>query len=269
MGLMWKNTAMNVLLNQFNKALKRVLIIDDEMDARSVLKKYLADYCPRHDVVGEASGVEEAFRLIREVQPDLLFLDIEMGDGTGFDLLDRFPSLNFHVVFTTAFDDFALKAFKYSAVDYLLKPIAPEDFIQAIDRASQKQIQNLGHLMQMVQAPEPKKVFEKIALPSQEGLTLMDLKDIVRLQSDGGYTTFWDNSGEQCLVSRTIGEYEELLPDGQFLRVHSSHLINLDCVKKFLREDGGFALMADGSKVPVARRRKEQFVELLRRRSIF
>jgi len=259
---------MNAVLENSANSLKKVLLVDDEPDARAVLATYLLDYCPSHRIVGQASGVEEAFRLVRETQPDLVFLDVEMTDGTGFDLLDKFPQLDFHVIFTTAFDEFALKAFRYNAVDYLLKPIAPEDFTRAVDRASQLHDQNLNHLLQMMKTPAPVREFEKIALPSQEGLTMMELAKIVRLESDKGYTTFKSNNGEHCLVSRSIGEFEELLPNNNFLRVHTSHLINLDFVKKFLREDGGYALMADGSKVPIARRRKEQFLEMLLRRSV-
>lgn len=269
MGFNRNTTTMTNELAQLESHTKRVLIVDDEPDARSVIASYLLGYFPQHRTVGQAGSVGEAFRLIRETRPDLIFLDVEMADGTGFDLLDKFPRSDFQVIFTTAHDEFALRAFKYSAVDYLLKPIAPEDFTRAVDKAASRQSSRMQHLLKMVSAPRHALAFEKIALPSQEGITMMALGDIVRLQSDGGYTTFWDKNGERCLVSRSIGEFEELLPSTQFMRIHTSHLVNLDCVKKFIREDGGTALMLDGSQVPIARRRKERFLEILRGRSVF
>ncbi len=247
-----------------------VLIVDDEADARSVLKSYLADYCPNHHLAGEAANVLEAFRKIRELKPDLLLLDIQMADGEGFDLLDMFSSHPFHVIFTTAHDEFALKAFKYSAVDYLLKPIAPEDFVRALEKAELKHSQDqLFHLMKMMEGKGKKESFDKIALPSQDGLTILSLKEITHLESDGCYTTFYAKDGQRTVVSRSIKEFEELLPDDQFFRVHVSHIVNLDFVKKYLKEDGGYAVLQNGLKIPIARRRKEEFLEMLKERSAF
>ena len=271
MGLSWNTTVMSTELQLENpdRQAKNVLIVDDEPDARQVLANYLSAFCPRPCTVGQAGSVAEAFRMVRECPPDLLFLDVEMGDGTGFDLLDMLPRTDCQVIFTTAHNEFALKAFKYSAVDYLLKPIAPEDFTRAIDRASAVQAQSIRHLLKMVKAPKPAGAFEKIALPSQEGLTVVALGNIVRLEADASYSTFFTVDGERCLVSRSIGKFEELLPAANFLRVHTSHLINLDFVKKFLREDGGYALMEGGHKVPIARRRKDQFLKMLQAKSLF
>ena len=268
MGLSWKTTIMSTVLDTVHSP-KKVLIVDCSPEARALLAGHLTNYCPDHRIVGQADSVAEAFRLVRETRPDLLFLDVELADGTAFGLLDKLRGKNFQSIFTTASEEFALKAFKYSAVDYLLKPISPEDFTQAVDRAVELQSQRVQHLLQMMKTPEHLSTFEKLALPSQEGLTMMALEDIVRLQSDGGYTTFWSRQGESCLVSRSIGEYESFLPNGNFLRVHTSHMLNLDFVKKFLREDGGFALMCDGSRVPIARRRKEYFLDMLRGKSVF
>lgn len=268
MGLSWKTTIMSTVLDSVRATVK-VLLVDADPKARNRAQNYLADFCPDHHVVGCADNIVEAFRMIREARPDLLVLNVELADGFGFELLDKLGKRNLQVIFTSSSDTHALKAFKYNAVDYLLKPVSPEELTQAVDRAEQLQTQRLQRMLQMMKGPEHMPAFEKVALPTQEGLTIMALEDIVRLQSDGGYTTLWTKDGEHCLVSRAIGEFENMLPSNNFLRVHTSHMLNLSFVKKFLREDGGFALMVDGSMVPIARRRKELFLDMLRGKSVF
>lgn len=248
----------------------QVLLIDDEPSARQVIRTYLNEFCPKFQLVGEAGNVQDAIRLVRERRPGLLFLDIHMADGEGFDLLDKFDQPDFHVIFTTAHDEFALRAFRYSAVDYLLKPIGPDEFLRAVDKALRlRERPDFQHFLSLMQQPRQAAAFQKIALPSLEGITLVKLSNIVRLEANGGYTNFFMASGEHCLITRSIGEFEEILPQGSFFRVHVSHLVNLDFVKKFLREDGGYLLLEDNSKVPIARRRKDEFMEVLRRRVRF
>ena len=248
----------------------RAVLIDDEPAARKVLQVFIGEYCPNLHIVGEANGVQEGFRLIKEKNPDLVFLDVEMGDGQGFDLLDKFPKPSFKVIFTTAHDQFAVRAFKYYAVDYLLKPVDPEELQAAVKKVWEQQATTgLLQLLQAMQQPQREQVFDKMALPSSDGITMMNVKDILRLESDAGYTTFHSNDGEKILVTRSIGEFEEVLPRQSFFRIHVSHLVNLNFVKKFLREDGGYALLENGEKVPIARRRKDEFLERLKGGSSF
>lgn len=268
MGFSWKTTILSTVMDSVRSTVK-VLLVDADASARNRVCDYLVKFCPDHHIVGQAATVADAFRLARESRPNLIFLNIELVDETGFDLLDKLTDKNLQVIFTSTSDAHALKAFKYNAVDYLLKPIVPEELTQAVDRAEAFHAHRLQHMLQMMKGPDQVPGMEKIALPTQEGLTMMTLSQVVRLQSDGGYTTLWSSEGESCLVSRSIGEFENTLPSSHFLRVHTSHVINLDFVKKFLREDGGFALMCDGSKIPVARRRKELFLDMLRGKSVF
>lgn len=255
---------------RFLSSSNKVVLIDDEPRARGVLRSFIKDFCPKLKVVGEAGGVAEGVQLIRHVSPDLVFLDVEMRDGQGFDLLDKFTKPGFKVIFTTGHDKFAVRAFKYYAIDYLLKPIDPNELVAAINRLNELQSENgLIQLLKVMQQPLQKKMFDRLALPSMDGITMMKIDDIVRLEADAGYTTFYSRSGEKTLVTRSIGEFAEVLPSETFFRVHVSHLVNVEFVKKFLREDGGQALMENGDQVPIARRRKEEFLDLLKSMSAF
>ncbi|MCB9293180.1 MAG: response regulator transcription factor [Lewinellaceae bacterium] len=248
--------------------MKRIIIIDDEAPAREHLRNLLTEYCPEVEIIGEANGVTESFKLIRQLQPDAILLDVQMDDGTGFDLMDKFRTPAFNVIFQTAFDEFAIKAFKYNAVDYLLKPIDIEELIQAIDKieAGKSNPAFTEQLSGLLETAKEKK-FERIVLNSSEGMHFIELEDIVRLNSDVNYTTFYLASGERITVTKTIKTFEELLPNDSFFRPHQSHIVNLNYVTKILREDGGYALMKDGSKVSISRNKKEAFIEALKERT--
>lgn len=249
--------------------MKRIAIIDDEQDAREYLRTSLTKFCPDIEICGEADNVESAFELLRQTRPHAVLLDISLKDQTGFDLLDRFPTPPFRVIFTTAYDEFALRAFKYHALDYLLKPIMPDDLIRAVDRIgidkNDEFTQKISHLLESTR----KHKLDKIALTSQEGTVFLHLDKIIRLQSDGNYTTFYLVNSERHVISRQIREFEEMMPENEFFRLHQSHMVNVAFVKKILREDGGYAEMEDGSRLPIARRRKEEFIELVRRNSSY
>jgi len=246
--------------------MKRIAIIDDEQDARQSLKTLINSLCPDVEICGEANSVESAYVLIRQTQPHGVLLDISMEDGTGFDLLDKFPKLSFKVIFITAHDEFALKAFRYHVLDYLLKPINPEELVQAIDQIEEIPAENyplrINNLLESARSGKLK----KITLSSQEGMVFLSIEQIVRLESEGSYTTFFLLNNERHLISRPMKDFKELLPKNDFFKLHQSHVVNLSYVKKILREDGGFALMEDGSKVPIARRRKEEFLENMNQR---
>ena len=247
----------------------RIAIIDDEPDARHTLRTFLTELCPQVEIAGEADGVESGYRLIRQQKPHAVLLDISMNDGTGFDLLDRFSNPPFRVIFSTAFDEFALKAFKYSALDYLLKPIEPDELVRAIDKIGEDRMDEFSMKISNIIKTARTRHFEKIGLSSQEGLVFLRLEDIVNLEADGNYTTFYLRNGEKHVVVRPLKEFEDLLPSEMFFRTHQSHIVNLNFIKKYLKEDGGYVILENGSKVIVARRRKDEFLELLRVHSRF
>lgn len=235
----------------------KTFIVDDEDDARSTLRSFLTSYCPQVEIIGEADGVIDAYRKVMASNPDLVLLDIQMDDGTGFDFLEKIRNPKFSVIFTTAYDEYAIKAFKYSAIDYLLKPIDPDELIEAIGK-----IEVGGQSQQIIELVEQKKTgtFDRITLSSHDGITIVKLKNIGRLESDSNYTHFFLTTGEKITVPKSLIEYEKILPESQFFRTHQSHIVNLDYVKKYVKEDGGYILMEDGSEVLVARRRKEDFL---------
>ncbi|PHN05528.1 LytR/AlgR family response regulator transcription factor [Flavilitoribacter nigricans] len=241
----------------------RVVIVDDEQATRNLLKQLFKDYFPDVQLIGEADDVASGVELLKKETPDLLLLDIQMPDGSGFDLLNQFRNPGFQLIFVTAFDKFALKAFDYNAIDYLLKPLDPKSLRKAIDkihRNSDRALEpRLKGMMDMLETRQT----QRIALSSAEGYAFYSLEEIVRLESSGGYTTFFVADGQRTTVAKTIKDYEELLPEDMFFRVHQSHIVALQYVRKFLKAENGQALMSDGCKIPVARRKKDKFIELL------
>jgi two-component system, LytTR family, response regulator len=244
----------------------RALIADDEPGARSTIKGFLQQNFPNIVITGEAGGVHEAAKLIRYQPIDLLFLDIELEDGTGFDLLDRLPLINFNVIFTTAYDDFAIKAFRYNAIDYLLKPIDPDEFVIAVKKAIEHIDQSiLRQQFDQLLATNKKKSFDRITLTTSLGHVFTNTKDIIRIETYGNYSFVFLPESERLLVSRNLKEFEEMLSEPDFFRIHQSHIVNTSHVKKYLKDDGGFVVMADETKIPISRRRKEEFISALRR----
>ena len=243
----------------------RALIVDDEPKNRKVLRSLLTEFCPEVNIVGEAASADEAQRLIDEVSPELLFLDIEMPYGNAFDLLDKIMPVKFEIIFITAFDEYTLKAFRYSALDYLLKPVDIEELKGAVKKASEKiglksinkQLANLLQNVKPAGTTAP-----KIALPTQEGFIFQATQDIVRFEAKGNYTYVFTTEGNKHVSSRTIRQYEEMLPESLFFRIHNSHIINLNYIKKYTKGRGGHVVMSDGSMLEVATRRKDAFLAL-------
>jgi two-component system LytT family response regulator len=241
----------------------KAIIIEDEKKGREILQKLLNDYCGDVEVVATAADAEEGYEMIRRHAPDLVFLDIEMPGGNGFELLEKFDEINFHIVFTTAYDSYALKAIKFHALDYLLKPIDIDELCAAVAHA--QKILNRPQPVQYREFIETRKLDYngRISLPVKEGLIYVKLSDIVRIESDGGYSTFYILDGSRHIVSRNLKDYEDILPADSFFRVHKSHLINIRRVKKYLRNDGYFVEMEDGSTIEIARRKKDEFLQAM------
>lgn len=245
----------------------KTLIIEDEQKSRDVLMKIIEKNCPELKVVGNASNVAEGVEMIRSLKPDLVFLDITMPDGSGFDLLEQVTDQKFDLIFATASNSHAIRAFKYSACDYLLKPIDIEELKNAVARVVKRKndtpdMGNLNFLIQQLKRSDDN--FQKITLPTGNAYEIINLKDIVRCEADGSYTYFYLTDKRKLMVSASLKHYEELLPEQDFIRVHHHNLINMNHVVRFLKEDGGYAVMSDGSKIEISRRKKDQFMERLK-----
>ncbi len=241
------------------------LIIDDEFQSRNYLSKLMLMTAPEVKLLGQAASGDEAFTAINDLNPQIVFLDIMLGNETGFDLLQRYPQLPFEVIFTTAFNEYAIRAFKFNALDYLLKPIDREE----LQRAVQKVIQRLHYplpqqleiLLQKVY--QPVSSIQKIALPTMEGLQMIAVNSIISCASDSNYTVFLLKNKQKLIVSRTLKEIEEMLEEYFFLRVHHSHLVNLNEVNKYIKGEGGYLIMSDDSAIDVSRSRKETLLKKL------
>jgi two-component system LytT family response regulator len=241
------------------------IIVDDENKGRQTLQKILFLLQAQVNIIGEASSVAEAVQSINQLKPELVFLDINLGDGTGFDVLEQIQYKNFQLIFITAHEEFALKAFRYSAIDYITKPIDPDVLESALQKVYKQNKQtNLEQKLEALFLNKQK--INKLALPSTTGLELVKVSEIVRCESSNNYTTFYLNNQRKILVSKTLKEYEELLIEEGFFRIHQSHLINLEYATGYNKLDGGFVQMADGSQIEISRRKKDAFLDLLTKR---
>lgn len=245
----------------------RTIIVDDEPNAVNFLANALAKYSTDVEVVGKIHSVEDAEILINSTTFDLLLLDIELIDGTGFDLLQRIENRNFDVVFITAYNQHAIKAFRFSAVDYLLKPLNIKELLLAIDKVRVRLRQNTGSTIDYKALLENIKgvKMNRLAINSQTETLFVSLTEIVAFEAYGNYTKVILSGGNQVIASRTLKDYELMLPDDTFIRIHNSYVINIQFVKKYLHRDGFSVLMHDGITLPVAIRRKEAFESFLKR----
>lgn len=240
------------------------IIIDDEPKNIRVLRKMLEDFCPEVTSIAEAGNPQEGAQIIRKIKPDLVFLDIEMPYGNAFDLLDQLMPVDFEIVFVTAFNNYTLRAIKYSALDYLLKPVNIEELKVAVQRATDRmRLKNINlQLSNLLQNFHKKSdAVQKIAIPSEEGLAFITVEDIIRCQAMGSNTLIYVKGQEKITSPKNIKEYEDMLPDTIFFRIHNSHLINLNAVKKYHKGRGGYVEMEDGSMIEVAIRRKDEFLK--------
>jgi two-component system LytT family response regulator len=242
----------------------KAIIIDDELKGRIALKQKIMDYCKNVRILGEAGNGEEGILLIEKYHPDIIFLDIEMPRMNGFEMLRKIQDKNFHIIFTTAYDQYAITAIKYSAFDYLLKPIDIEELKTAIARiGNQSSDQTEKKLNALEQNLSGKQPFNKIAVPTMQGLLFFDTSTIIHLEAQSNYTILYFTNQPKLTASKTLKEFEELLPEGIFFRAHHSHIINLNFIKRYIKGDGGQIEMQNGNYVDVARRKKDEFMKLI------
>lgn len=244
----------------------KALIIEDETKSRELLQALVTNHCKGVEVVASADNVKAGVAAVNKYNPDLIFLDISMPDGTGFDLLEKISPLHSDIIFTTATDKYAIKAIKYSALDYLLKPIDAEELKQAVERLAGKKskantVENLAHLLQNLKQGNDS--YQKITIPTSTSHEIILIKDIIRCEADGSYTTFHLTGNRKLMASGSLKHYEDLLPVNTFMRIHHHHLINTNQVVRYLKADGGYAVMSDGSQIEISRRKKEEFLAAL------
>ncbi len=241
------------------------IIVDDENKGRDLLEIILKENCPTVTIVDKVGSAEDAFFSILEKKPDLVFLDIEMPGGTGFDLLEKFDNINFSIIFVTAYDKYALKAFKFSAVDYLLKPVDEEELKLAVQKVIKKEqlpdnndFESLSYNYKSLKSDN-----NKLALATNTGLVFVEIKTITQCEANGKSTWCYINGQEKILANKNLGEFENFLSDYNFIRVHHSHLVNIDFIKSYKPGRTGTITMQDGSEVDVSQRKKDDFLKRL------
>jgi two-component system, LytTR family, response regulator len=241
------------------------IIVDDEKHCREVLELLLSRHCSQVKILASCTSGDEAIAMLEKETPDVLFLDIEMPGMNGFELLENISHQNFEIVFTTAYNEYAIKAIKHSALDYLLKPVDKDELVQAIQRASEhkklKASQRVDNLLELLNIRKQNKRF---AVPSMEGLIMVDSETILYCESDSAYCKiFFKTSPKPLVISKTLKEVEEVLQDYDFFRIHHSYFINMTCVQSYVRGEGGEVVLNNGIHLPVSRSRKKDFLSLL------
>ena len=246
----------------------KAILIDDEAKARRILEALLKEYCTDVEIVATAADVPSGVIAINQHKPDVLFLDVEMPGYTGFQLLDFFRDIDFDIVFTTAHSDYAVQAFRVSAIDFLLKPIQISELIAAVDKVKAKQGQNKERLSVLKENFKDNAV-KKLALPVAEGLLFADTDTLTHLEADGAYTHFHFDDGRKVVVSKKIKEFEEALTQqSNFFRTHRSFIVNLKKIKQYVKQEGGYVLLENDIQVPLARERKDEFLQVIERMSL-
>ena len=247
------------------------ILIDDDKNLREGMKKLLALFAPTIQIIGEADSVSSGVIAIDTLKPQVVFLDIQLNDGTGFDILEKVAekssAIHSNIVFITAHEQYAIKAFRFSALDFLLKPVDPEELqkvIKKIEAVVEKKndFSHIDLLLENIRKNVDN--FKRIALSTSDGIHLFDINDIIRCESTDNYTKFYIKDDKTVLISKTLKEYEELLAEHNFERIHQSHLINLSYLKSYIKKDGGYVVMEDGSHLPISQRKRERLQHVLK-----
>ena len=244
----------------------KAIIIDDERSSRNALRQKLINHCPEVNVIAECENGEEGIKSIEENKPDIIFLDVEMPRMNGFTMLQQLKQHNFEIIFITAYDHYAIKAIKFSALDYLVKPVEIADLKTAVEKAAAKRNKSSGNtaletLLQNLMNKEKEQ--HRIAIPSMDGLQFIVTGDILYLEANSTYTSFYLANNKKITVAKTLKDFEDLLPSSIFVRIHHSHIINIHCIEKYIKGDGGQVMMKNGVALDVARRKKEDFLKLI------
>lgn len=240
-------------------------LVDDIEDNLIMLEQDLHNLFPELKVIGKAKSVVEAAKELHNSNPDIIFLDIMLGDGTGFDLLEIYPNLKAKIIFVTASDEYAIKAFKFAAIDYVLKPYSDEDIKKAVNKAIQQLQPNKNQLDVLQEAFRTRRSPKKISLHTQDKISVVTIENIVRCQSDDNYTKFYLQDGTSILVSKTLKYFADLLIDSNFIRVHQSHLVNLKYIKEYIKSDGGYLLLVNKETVPVSVRKRAELIDAIQK----
>lgn len=242
----------------------KAIILEDEQNAVELLSAVIRDYCPTLSLLGHAGTLSAGLELIKEVKPDIVFADIELEDGLSFELFDSLESLDFQIIFTTAYDSYALRAFDYAAIHYLLKPYSPKDVVDSVSRLNKNNFDpdTILKLLDSFKAPYSSAP-ERIQIPTSDGVHFIKTNDILRIQADRSYSVLHTIDGDKLVASKSLKELAALLSDSRFFRTHDSHLINLDYVKIYKKSDGGSLIMENGNEVPVSRRNKTELLGIL------
>lgn len=241
-----------------------VVIIDDELSARNTLRKFLSIYCPDVVVVAQCGSVNEGFKyLTTHESPDIIFLDVHMNDGDGFDLLQKLPQIDFEIIFTTGYNNYAIQAIKHSAIDYLVKPLVADELKEAVAKVAKKKREQIRSLKRDDYRSQQTPMSGRIALADSNGLQIIQLARILYCKAEGNYTLFVLTNNQKILVSKNLKEFESLLPIPQFVRVHNSYLINIEHVKSYVKGRGGQVQMSNNEYLDVARNRKQLFLDVI------
>lgn len=246
----------------------RVIIVDDEITSSQVLEKLIQDNLPELNIVSVCNTAQDAILKLNTIHADLVFMDIELPEMTGFDILEKVPSIQFEIIFTTAHSQFGIRAIQFSAIDYLLKPISSEELIEAVNRAKIHQLKNnsfekIKVLLENIQHYSNNVPFNRIAFPTNEGIRLINAADIVHCSSSGNYTFIFLKDKSKLLVSRTLKDIETVLHSALFCRVHNSHLVNINCIAKVVKGEVFSVEMTDETIIEVSRRKKDELFKLL------
>ena len=246
---------------------RTAVLIDDEPGALAVMQLLLQKHCIQINIVGKTSNSVEGAALIKAKRPDIVFLDIEMPQLNGFQVLEQVEDIDFHLIFTTAYDQYAVQAFRYSAVDYLLKPIVAEDLINAMTRLESRYKGNreqMQALEQNIQSVRNQQFPDRITLPHTRGYIFQKTADIIYCEAHNTYTKFYIEGKEPLMISKPLGDVEEMLNGGPFFRTHRQYLVNIQKITELLRTDGGFLLMSDGQEIPIVRTRRQELLDMMK-----
>jgi two-component system, LytTR family, response regulator len=240
----------------------KTILVDDEANNIDFLQSLLQEHCTHLDIIEKASNANDGLLMIQELQPQLVFMDIDMPGMTGFELLKKLEPLSFEVIFVTAYNQYALEAFDYNAVGYITKPIVTEKLVAAVEKAVLKieEKKHTEHIFTLLENVQQKSSTDKIALPTLQGLQFIKLREISYIESSGNYCNFYLNDNVKIMVSRQLGEYEKLIPTDAFVRIHDKYIINLDCITEYIKGNGGDVVLEGGARLPVASRRKDELL---------